>query len=464
MIRKSISFKVLSFLAMCLLGSSVFAQANLDEGKDLFRNNCASCHNKNMKSKMTGPALGAVEERWESEELLYAWIKNSQGVIATGNTYAVNLYNEYNQSQMQAFPNLTDENIANILAYIDFVYVNGAYPAPEGGGAVAAASGSEETSNSIYWIILGVLVVLSLILAQIVSNLEYLKNKKETGTASRKTLVDILTSKGVVGLVVFALIVFCGYTTINSAVNLNRQQGYEPDQPIKFSHKTHAGVQQIECQYCHDGARRSKHSVIPAANTCINCHKAIKVGSQHGTAEITKIFASTGFNPLNDTYLTNPTNEEAEKVYKEWMSVQYNVEKGNPEDAALDNEGEELVNAQWDAIVSSLTTDVKETVYGPIPWVRIHNLPDHAYFNHAQHVTVGGIECQTCHGKVEEMEVLAQHAPLSMGWCINCHRMTNVNQGEVAKNYYEAHYQKGGPNPQLKVEDIGGLECQKCHY
>ena len=114
-----------------------------------------------------------------------------------------------------------------------------------------------------------------------------------------------------------------------------------------------------------------------------------------------------------------------------------------------------------------MTNDQKKSVYGPIEWTRIHNLPDHVYFNHAQHVTVGEVECQTCHGKVEEMEVLEQHAPLSMGWCINCHRETEVQfeGNEYYESYAKYHEElDNGTREKVTVEDIGGLECQKCHY
>ena len=134
---------------------------------------------------------------------------------------------------------------------------------------------------------------------------------------NRRTLIDVLTSKGVIAFVVFALVVLGGYTTVNHAIDLGRQQDYQPEQPIKFSHVTHAGLNKIECQYCHDGARRSKHSVIPAVNTCMNCHRAIKVGSQYGTAEITKIFAAIGYDPKQDAYIENYedlTNEEVRKI------------------------------------------------------------------------------------------------------------------------------------------------------
>jgi heme/copper-type cytochrome/quinol oxidase subunit 2 len=99
----------------------------------------------------------------------------------------------------------------------------------------------------------------------------------------------------------------------------------------------------------------------------------------------------------------------------------------------------------------------------PIEWVRVHNLPDLAYFNHAQHVAVGGVECQTCHGPIQEMEVVGQHSTLTMGWCIDCHRQTEIaTEGNV---YYDKLVQLHSTSKDaLKVKDIGGLECAKCHY
>jgi len=151
-------------------------------------------------------------------------------------------------------------------------------------------------------------------------------------------------------------------------------------------------------------------------------------------------------------------------VYTKWIGDTYKTEN-NLE--TLDSEGEDQVKAEWDDIVSSLTNDQKKTIQGPIEWVRIHNLPDHVYFNHSQHVAVGKLECQQCHGTVEEMEVLEQHSPLSMGWCINCHRETEVKfKGNEYYESYEKYHDElaKGHKDKVTVEDIGGLECQKCHY
>lgn len=475
-IRHHLSKALLLVLAFLASATILSAQPDLAEGKELFRGKCATCHNKNMKQDLTGPALGGVEERWADYPRadLYKWVRQSQAMIQEGHPKATELWGQWKPTVMTNFTELTDAQIDNILAYVDDVYTKvdevAANGVPGGGGR------AEESENTLLYAVLAtILGLLAIVLARIIANLNSLAAVKEgtASTATRQSLFDIITSKSVIGFALFALIVGGGYTTVNSAIEVGRQQGYAPDQPIKFSHKTHAGLQKIDCQYCHDGARRSKHSVIPAANTCMNCHKAIEVGSTYGTAELTKIFASIGYNPATDKYIENYDElpqEEVEKIYKKWIVDEF----VKSEDAKAKYSGVKLVEMaerageeQWNGIVTSLTNDQKETVQGPIEWIRIHNLPDHAYFNHAQHVSVGKVECQNCHGKVEEMEIVGQYAPLSMGWCINCHRQTAVKftDNPYYESYEKYHQEiKDGVRDKVTVEDIGGLECQKCHY
>lgn len=471
MTYKSLTHRFLLLLGIVLSSYGLFGQ-DLEAGKTIFRNNCAACHAGDMKTNLTGPYLGGAPERWADyggDEALYSWIRNSQAMIASGdNERATQLWAEWGPTVMNSFLNLSDEDIANTLAYIQGVY-DGTYPPKNGGGGGEEIAVAPPKDNT--WMFVGLaalLGLLAIVLARVVSNLNYMIKVKETGAAvQRRTLVEVLTSRGVIAFVIFALVVLGGYTTVNNAIALGRQQGYEPTQPIKFSHATHAGIQQIDCQYCHDGARRSKHSVIPAANTCMNCHKAIKNGSQYGTAELTKIYASVGYDPSTDKYIDNydqMENDEIEQIYKKWIADQYVQSTGG-----MDDEGENLIEEQWEGIVSALTSEDldDDKIAGPINWVRIHNLPDHAYFNHAQHVSVGKVECQTCHGPVEEMEKVYQWSPLSMGWCINCHRQTEVQfAGNEYYQAYENYHEEiqAGTRDKVTVEDIGGLECQKCHY
>lgn len=472
MIYKSLVSRLFLLLSFTFLTFN-FALADevADQGKALFKANCGSCHNKNMIDDMTGPALGGINERWEGrEELLYQWIRNSQAVIASGDSYAVSLYNQYNKSVMTAFPNLTDDEVNALLVYIQGVYDGSYGPKTGGGGPTNLTNLPEEKSDNTFlfitlFVILG---ILAFVLSRIITNLNRMVDIKDgKEPPAQKSLLQSLSSSKIVGFIIFALVLFGGYTTVNNAINLGRQQGYQPEQPIKFSHATHAGLQEIDCQYCHDGARRSKHSVIPAANTCMNCHSAIKKGSNYGTAEISKIYASIGYNPTTSTYIENyedMAEEDIEKVFKEWIGANYMKDNDL---SSLDKAGMREVENQWMGIKTSLTNETKPQIQGPIEWIKIHNLPDHVYFNHAQHVSVGKIECQECHGPVEKMEVVAQHSPLSMGWCVNCHRTTEVKFADnpYYESYEKYHEQfKDGKREKVTVEDIGGLECQKCHY
>jgi hypothetical protein len=224
--------------------------------------------------------------------------------------------------------------------------------------------------------------------------------------------------------VVFLLLA-SAYFAYGWMMQVGIDQGYAPVQPIHYSHKIHAGDNKIECKYCHSSARTSKHSGIPSLNVCMNCHKSIY------------------------EYTGNPEGPSAEDLANGYTNEFYT------------GEIKKLYKAVgWDEENQSYTGETQ-----PVEWVRIHNLPDFAYFNHSQHVSVAGIECQTCHGPVEEMEVMYQHAPLTMGWCINCHRETNVKV--EGNEYYEAIHEELSKKygvEELTAAMMGGLECGKCHY
>lgn len=464
------SFKCLIVVFMLLLvsGEVAFGQGgDVELGSSLFRANCAQCHNRDMKSDLTGPALGPGVEAWAEypREDLYGWIRNSQEMIANGHPMAVEIWNEWKPTVMTPNPNLTDSDIEAILAYVDGVY-NGTIGGAEATATAAAAPVADDGLNK-YWVIggLGVaLLVLALVLWSILGRLNQVQAIQAGETPKERGIKELLTSRTAIGIYILLIVISGGYITVNRAVDLNRQQNYQPDQPIKFSHVTHAGLNKIDCQYCHDGARRSKHAVVPATNTCMNCHRAIRKGSKYGTAEITKIYASIGYDPSSDSYVQDYedlSQDEVKAIYTKWIADQYVLE--NEE---MDSRGEALVEEQWNHIVESLTTEVKHTVQGPIPWIKIHNLPDHVFFSHQQHVMAGGVACQTCHGPIQEMETVKQFSTLAMGWCINCHRQTPVN---FNNDYYEiyTHYHEeiqNGTRSQVTVDDIGGTECQKCHY
>jgi mono/diheme cytochrome c family protein len=471
MLHKRLTIKMLFLAILLLAGSQAFAEPTIDEGKALFKANCGSCHAKDMVSKSTGPALAGMEDRWADypREDLYTWVRNSQKLIADGHPRATELWNEWKPTVMNPFPNLTDEQIESII-----LYVNNPGSKVAAGPAAAGPTKAEGPGTGFYLGLVGVLALLAFILSRIVMSLNRMAARKDGVSEADlpgKTLVEQLLSPGVIAFAIFLLVLVGGYTTVNNAMDLGRQKDYQPAQPIKFSHVTHAGVNKIDCQYCHDGARRSKHSVIPATNTCMNCHSDIKKGSTYGTAELGKIFASAGYNPEEGKYFEDYANmpeEEISAVFKRWIEASYVEAKGEDIDGdgtkevsktRLKNE----VDKQWGAMSGHVNR--------PIEWIKIHNLPDHVYFNHAQHVSVGEVECQTCHGPVEEMEVVQQYAPLSMGWCVNCHRETEVQFADnpYYDSYEEYHKEMKHNDPRLQrqgvtVEEIGGLECQKCHY
>ena len=463
MIQKILSAIITAIIL--LLTTSVIAQPTVESGKALFRNYCATCHAKDMKTDLTGPALNGAEERWSEypREDLYSWVRNSQAVIASGHPRAKELWDEWRPTVMTSWPNLTDEDIESIFLYVNEA-ANPVNIVADGGpqGEI-----KESSDTLLYYGLFALLALLAMMLSRFIGSLNEIAAAKEGLEYERKTFWQNLTSKKMVSFLIFLFVLIAGYTTVSRAINLGRQQTYAPDQPIKFSHETHAGINKINCQYCHDGARRSKHSIIPSTQTCMNCHKAITVGSQYGTQEISKIYASIGYNPNEAKYIENydeMEDEDIKTIFKKWFATNYIADEGKE---AFIKRGEEVISEQWDNIVTSLTNDQKKSVKGPIEWTRIHNLPDYVYFSHAQHVTVGELECQTCHGKVEEMEVVSQHSPLSMGWCINCHRETEVQftDNEYYTSYIKYHEELGsGEREMVTVEDIGGLECQKCHY
>ncbi len=388
--------------------------AIIASGEKLYNANCTQCHAIN--EVVIGPALKGIEERRERPWLL-SWIRNSQKMIQSGDEYAVALYEKYKKVAMPAYP-FTDAEIISILEYIDVA--SKAVPqiasVAEVGGEVSTAGVDEGVSNSFMYAILivfiFVLALILVVLGLIISLLtKYIGSNKEVPSVDKELVADqkinlfsFFKSNAVLGMVIFIFVAVGLKTGIDGLFTIGVQQGYMPTQPIAYSHELHAGQYEIDCQYCHTGVRKSKSANIPSANICMNCHVAIKPESK----EIQKIYAAIDYDPETGEY------------------------------------GEETQ---------------------PIEWVRVHNLPDLAYFNHSQHVQVGGLECETCHGPIKEMEVVYQYSDLSMGWCINCHRETNVKSkgNDYYTNLVELHNEKNTKVP-MKVVDIGGLECSKCHY
>ena len=386
-------------------------------GKALFNANCAACHK--LDKPMTGPALRGVTERHDTK-WLHSWIKDSQKMVKAGDPAAVKIFNEYNKSIMTAFPQLSDADIDNILAYTAEPVAE--KPTVVEGGSVAGASGEDSgVSNNV------ILGALALVMAMLVVMLFLVNNvlgkiAKANGieAAEKQPSVPIWVAfarnQFLVLVTSILLLLASGYFVYGYLMQVGVDQGYQPIQPIHYSHKIHAGDNGIDCKYCHSSARTSKTAGIPSLNVCMNCHKNIsEVAESTATPEHSKAFY----------------DGEIQKLY----------------DAV-----------GWDGQKYTGVTK-------PVKWVRIHNLPDFVYFNHSQHVIVAGVECQTCHGPVETLEIMEQFSPLTMGWCVDCHRKTDVKmEGNAYYDKIHAELAKKYGKDKLTAAEMGGLECGKCHY
>ena len=406
-----------------------------DKGKQLFNQNCAACHA--LDRRMTGPQLANVATRLTEDEGLdcdwiYRWIKNSPAMIAEGDSYATRIYAEYNQAAMTPFPTLSDQDINDILAYTEAPPPAPVAAVAAGGDAGAGAQGDSGISNEL---ILGALMLVFalLVMMLILVNRTLRRIAEANGIvlerekAAKRTPIWKAFAQNQFLVLVTSIILLLGaaYFAYGWFMQLGVDQGYAPIQPIHYSHRIHAGVNGIDCKYCHSSARVSKHSGIPSLNICMNCHKSIY------------------------EYTGNPEGPSAEDIANGYTNEFYTAEI------------KKLYAAVgWDEETQSYTGETQ-----PVEWIRIHNLPDFAYFNHAQHVSVGEIECQTCHGPVEEMEIMYQYSPLTMGWCINCHRETNVKLAD--NDYYEKIHEELAKKygvEQVTAAQMGGLESGKCHY
>jgi len=414
--RKALHHLLSAIVLMVSL--SLTSRVQAQDGKALFNQKCASCHA--IDKNLVGPALKGVEDRWDDKAMLYDWVRNSAAVIKKGYPRAVAVYNEYNKVQMTAFPELKNEDIDAILGYINTGGAKAAAAADAPAGGTPADDAAESDSNLLYGILTLILAVIALILLQVNSNLRKMSDEAEGEAVAEP--IPFYRNKAYIAIFAILLFLGGGYMTFQGAQNLGRSQNYQPEQPIFYSHTVHAGINQINCLYCHGGAQESKHANIPSVNVCMNCHMGINEyakgpklyredGSEvDGTAEINKLYKYAGWDPAKKQY----------------------TGKGEP-----------------------------------IEWIRIHNLPDHVYFNHSQHVTAGKQNCQTCHGEIQKMDEVYQFSDLSMGWCVNCHRESKVQftDNKFYSIYEQFHEDmKNKKLDSVTVEKIGGTECQKCHY
>ena len=383
---------------------NLFSQ--VEEGEKIYKQNCASCHLM-TKARLVGPGLEGVTEKYEKEWLI-SWIRNSQALIASGDERAIKVFEEYNRSVMTSF-DFSDDEFAALLDYLaappveEVVIANSTQAVVEEGGMAVSTK---------LMLVALVLVTIIFLLISVKNSLKTaLKQETETIPQTFYKQYKLFVSKNINIIFISAVAIILSLKVVfDLLMGVGVTTNYMPEQPIAFSHKLHAGINGVDCNYCHTSARHSKHSSIPSADLCMNCHTYINEGSVSGTKEIAKIYDAIGFDPETRTYIEGYQQK-------------------------------------------------------PIKWVRIHNLPDHAYFNHSQHVVAGGLECQDCHGPVEEMEVLYQYSELTMGWCIDCHRETEVKM--EGNNYYthlhEQLKEKYKDQP-ITVDKIGGIQCGKCHY
>lgn len=382
---------------------------SITEGETLFNSNCKSCHKIHTES--VGPPLAGIENRAPSVEWIISWVHNSSKVIASGDEYGVAIFEKYKKSKMTDFTTLKNDQILNILAYVKAEANKPVVDVTASTGNTGGAGQQGISSGYLNVILIGMLLILILlvvILGFLISSLKRFLDQKDLTDEDKEvvhspiTVSTISRSRGFIFIVAFLVVALGFKAVINGLYSIGVQQGYAPKQPIAFSHKLHAGDYEIDCKYCHTGAMVGKNATIPSVNICMNCHRSVKT--------------------------------ESPQIQKIWAA------------------------ADWNAETLSFGPNQK-----PIEWVRIHNLPDLAYFNHAQHVNVAGIECQTCHGPIETMDVVRQYSLLTMGWCVDCHRQTDINTkgNEYYDNLVELHNAAGKT---MKVEDNGGLECAKCHY
>jgi mono/diheme cytochrome c family protein len=414
LILKQFSRSVLVVAGFAFLASAAHAQADPAKGEAIFKANCTTCHK--LEEKLVGPALGPTIAGETDDKWLTKWIQNNQALIAAKDKKALDIYNQYNQSGMTVFANLTDGDVANILAYVRAAHADYLKQQASTPKVTATESGP---SNITLFALIGVIVlafIIILVLNKVIGTLEKLLVKNQGILITEQeveavpvdrfaTLKRYAKNKKLVFFVLLCGTLALGSWTWVTLWTTNVHQGYQPVQPIHFPHDLHAGAMQINCQYCHSGAYKSKNASIPSLNVCMNCHKTVKTESP----EIQKIYAALGYDPKTSKY--------------------------------------------------------DSTKATPIQWVRIHNLPDFVYFNHSQHVKVGGLRCQTCHGPVETMKEVYQYSPLTMKWCIQCHKRTNVNmKGNAYYEKMEAVHKLISEGKPVTEAAMGGIECGKCHY
>jgi len=419
---KKLQKSLVAFLAfvLTLITPNLLHAADAVDGAKVFKANCALCHSLGT-NKITGPGLDGVTKRVPQPyaDWMHKWIKNNAALRKSGDAYANKVFNDNGGTAMTVFDGtLSDAQIDDVIAYIANPPKE---PTPGGdNGSLAKTDGGATTKESGHhgWLILLIIAILFILvtvlrtvrksLEEVASQHDGVKAASERGVWGdvKHWIYHHKTKFAVICIFFFAVSTVYGWEYMWS---IDVTPGYQPSQPINFMHKVHAGDNGIACLYCHSGAEKGKVAGIPTLNVCMNCHKGIQGSNPDYQKEIAKIYYAVGWDPSKADY-TNPPH--------------------------------------------------------PVQWNRVHSLPDFAYFNHSQHVVVGKLECEKCHGDVKTFTTDKQFAPLTMGWCINCHRETPVQMegnGYYAK-LHESIKKKFGEDKKVTEADMGGLECGKCHY
>ncbi len=404
LMMNNMSKKLILAIAMAFFCSfSIFAQGgDAAAGEALFTTNCKSCHNTSGETAV-GPGLKGIEERRDAA-WIKKWVNNPAAVIASGDKYANELYTKFNKLQMTAFPSFGESEIKNILAYIKSANI---VPPTDAGVTPASGGGGEAEGGKFFTTIMVVMFfIMALVLIALLAVLSLLNKLAKGDAAGANAQASSFSTENIKN----ALKSIGSNKTIRTAVLwLFVLLGTKATLDGLYSigvHQGYAPKQPINFSHkLHAGEMKIN---------CAYCHTGVYKGKQAGI-------------PSSSICMNchNAIKRESPQIQKIYTAIEKNQ---------------------------------------PVEWVRVHNLPDLAYFNHSQHTKVGGVECANCHGEINKMEVVEQRSSLTMGWCIDCHRKTDVNAKGNA--YYDALLtaHNSTSKESMKVEDIGGLECAKCHY
>jgi cytochrome c2 len=396
-------------VAAAVVAGAQEVDPGVERGNTIFKTNCAACHK--LEGKLIGPPLLHIEDKYDAA-WLKLWIKDNTALIASGDKLAKTA-SEYSPIAMTPFPQLSDQDIEDVLKYLAVGDVKEV--------AATSSAADQEIFNKPGFGVLPMLGVTILVFLLLIFIVAATTNKKKSATDEdeESILKSMFFSPFLRFLAVMFVLLGSAYLVFGFFMQVGVDTGYQPIQPIVFSHAVHSGDNKIDCQYCHSSAKNSKTSGIPSVNVCMNCHKSV----------------SEYKGDLFGDYTKADLDKEIQKIY--------------------DAVGWDKENVKY----------IEGYEQKPVEWVRIHNLADFAYFNHSQHVTVGGITCQKCHGPVETMVEVKQFSKLTMGWCIECHKTTEVdmkNNGYY-KNIHDQLSKKYGIE-KVTVAQMGGQECGKCHY